>query len=115
MASIVFQTNKDTGITHAYESISYWDKEKQESPARRKLIGKVDQKTGNIVSTRKSLSSEDMDSRQKRWLKTTDVCTRVFYGATYLLNAIGDKMSITRDLKTCFLDTISQFHPWLIT
>ena len=105
VAAIVFQTNKDTGITYAYESVSYWDKEKQQSRARRKLIGKVDQETGEIVPTRKSLPSEDPDSPQKRGPKTTDVCTRIFYGATYLLNAIGDKIGITRDLKTCFPDT----------
>ncbi|TGE34767.1 hypothetical protein E4K67_28980 [Desulfosporosinus fructosivorans] len=40
MAAIVFQTNKETGITYAYESVSYWDKEKQQSRAMRKLIGK---------------------------------------------------------------------------
>ena len=105
MAAIVFQTNKDTGITYAYESVSYWDKEKQQSRARRKLIGKVDQETGKIVPTRKPCPSEETDSPKKRGPKTTDVCTRIFYGATYLLNAIGDKMGITRDLKTCFSDT----------
>jgi hypothetical protein len=105
MAAIVFQTNKDTGITYAYESVSYWDKEKQQSRARRKLIGKVDQETGEIVPTRKSLPSEETDSPKRRGPKTTDVCARTFYGATYLLNAIGDKMGITRDLKTCFPDT----------
>jgi len=105
VAAIVFQTNKETGITYAYESVSYWDKEKQQSRARRKLIGKVDQETGEIVPTRKSRPSEDTDSPKKRGPKTTDVCTRIFYGATYLLNAIGDKMGITRDLKTCFPDT----------
>src|SRR5665648_496946 len=104
VAAIVFQTNKDTGITYAYESVSYWDKDKQQSRARRKLIGKVDRETGEIVPTRKSLPS-DPESPRKRGPKTTDVCTRSFYGATYLLNAIGDKMGITRDLKTCFPDT----------
>ena len=29
MAAIVYQTSKQTGITYAYESVSYWDKEKQ--------------------------------------------------------------------------------------
>ena len=28
MAAIVYQINKKTGVTYAYESISYWDKEK---------------------------------------------------------------------------------------
>jgi len=27
MAAIVYQTNKKTGVTYAYESISYWDKD----------------------------------------------------------------------------------------
>ncbi|HDS15737.1 MAG TPA: hypothetical protein ENN66_03830 [Proteobacteria bacterium] len=35
MAAIVYQTNKKTGFTYAYESISYWDKEKKQSRARR--------------------------------------------------------------------------------
>jgi len=29
MAAIVYQTNKKTGITYAYESLSHWDKEKK--------------------------------------------------------------------------------------
>ena len=28
MSCIVYQTNKKTGVTYAYESVSYWDKEK---------------------------------------------------------------------------------------
>jgi hypothetical protein len=49
---IVYQTNKKTGITYAYENEPYWDKEKQQSRAKRKLIGKVDPETGEIVPTR---------------------------------------------------------------
>jgi len=53
MPAIVYQTNKSTGITYAYESESYWDKEKQQSRAKRKCIGKIDPATGQIVPTRK--------------------------------------------------------------
>jgi hypothetical protein len=28
MATIIHQTDKRSGITYAYESVSYWDKEK---------------------------------------------------------------------------------------
>ena len=52
MSAIVHQKDKRTGLTYAYESISYWDKEKQQSRAKRKLIGRVDPETGQIVSTR---------------------------------------------------------------
>lgn len=49
---IIYQTNKQTGITYAYENNAYWDKEKKQSRARRKLIGKVDPNTGEITPTR---------------------------------------------------------------
>lgn len=43
--------DKRTGITYVYESESYWDKEKQQPRAHRKLIGKLDEETGQIVPT----------------------------------------------------------------
>ena len=43
--------DKRTGITYVYESQSYWDKEKQQPRAHRKLIGKIDEKTGEIIPT----------------------------------------------------------------
>lgn len=51
MASIIRKLNKQTGITYVYESESYWDKEKKQPRSRRKLIGKIDQETGEIVPT----------------------------------------------------------------
>ena len=43
--------DKRTGITYVYESESYWDKEKQQPRAHRRLIGKLDEETGEIVPT----------------------------------------------------------------
>ncbi len=51
MASIIKRLNKQTGITYVYESESYWDKEKKQPRSRRKLIGKIDEETGEIVPT----------------------------------------------------------------
>lgn len=51
MASIVYQKDKRSGITYAYESVSYWDKNKQQSRAKRTLIGRVDPETKEIVPT----------------------------------------------------------------
>ncbi len=50
--SLVKLTNKKTGITYVYESESYWDKEKKQPRNKRKLIGKIDPQTGEIVPTR---------------------------------------------------------------
>ena len=55
--AIIFQHDKRSGITYAYDSKSYYDKEKKTSRAKRKLIGKVDPETGKIVPT---------DGRNKR-------------------------------------------------
>lgn len=49
--SIVYQTDKRSGITYAYESKAYWDKEKKQSRSRRTLIGRVDPETGEIRET----------------------------------------------------------------
>ena len=49
--AIIRQTNKKTGITYVIDSESYWDKEKQQPRSRRKIIGKVDPVTGEVVPT----------------------------------------------------------------
>ena len=49
MSCIVYQTNHKTGVKYAYESISYWDKEKQQPRSKRKYIGKVDPVTNEII------------------------------------------------------------------
>jgi len=49
--AIIYQHDKRTNNTYAYESHSYWDKEKKVTRAKRKLIGRVDPETGEIVPT----------------------------------------------------------------
>ena len=51
MASIIKKLNKQTGTVYVYESESYWDKEKKQPRSKRKLIGKIDEETGEIVPT----------------------------------------------------------------
>ena len=65
MASIIKKLNKQTGVTYDYESESYWDKEKKQPRSKRKLIGRIDDETGEIVPT------GGRRSRQKREL--TDI------------------------------------------
>lgn len=103
MAAIVYQTNKQTGITYAYESISYWDKEKQQSRAKRKCIGRVDPVTREIIATKKKVAPDNAreNPSQRGPVPITEVA-RYFYGATYLFDAIGEKLGLTADLKKCF-------------
>jgi transposase len=107
MAAIVYQTNKKTGTTYAYESISYWDKDKQQSRAKRKCIGRVDHETQKIIPTRKR-KTPTVGERTKRGPVPITCAARGFYGATYLFDHIGEDTGVTEDLKTCFPDTYRQ-------
>ena len=49
---IIYWTNKQTGIKYAYNNEAYWDKNKKQSRAKRKLLGRVDPETGESVPTR---------------------------------------------------------------
>ena len=62
MASIIKKLDKQTGVTYVYESESYWDKEKKQPRSKRKLIGKIDEQTGEIVPTsgRKSRKRKEL-------------------------------------------------------
>lgn len=75
--SISKSFNKQNGVTYVYEvTENYWDKEKKRSKTKRKLIGKIDPKTNEIVPT----------SRKKK-------CTNPGEGKDYKLlyeNAIMD-------------------------
>ena len=109
MAAIVYQTDKRSGITYAYESVSYWDAEKKQSRAKRTLVGRVDSTTGEIVPTdgRGKKRAEPAASAKPGPVPTL-TASRSFYGATYLFDAIGEKLGITEDLKQCFPDTYRQ-------
>ncbi|GAU79116.1 IS1634 family transposase [Fusibacter sp. 3D3] len=101
---IIYQTNKKTGITYAYQNESYWDKEKQQSRANRKLLGKVDSASGTIIPTRayKKMSQSVESSSVKPGPVAMTKYQRSFFGATYLFDQIGKSLGITTDLKSCF-------------
>lgn len=70
--AIIKQYHKDTDTTYVYDSISYWDAEKGQSRSKRKLLGKLDPKTGEIIPTgprgrkKKERPSEDPARTEER-------------------------------------------------
>ena len=87
--AIIKQYHKDTDTTYVYESISYWDEEKKQSRSKRRVIGKLDPVTGEIVPT---------DGRgRKRGQKKKEAAVpvvlpkRIFLGAGWLLDRIGQE------------------------
>lgn len=105
--AIVKQYDKRSGITYAYEAVYYWDKEKKQSRCTRKLIGRVDDKTGNIIPTdgrcRKDKTTKS--TKPSKWGPVPAASTRhMYYGAAYLLERFSDELGLTSDLKACFPD-----------
>jgi transposase len=105
--AIIFQANKATGVTYAYENKPYWDKEKQQSRAKRTLVGKVDPVTGELVKTRgyKKKDADVAGMTPKPGSTPMIKHRRSFYGATYLFDQIGEVTGVKADLKACFPDT----------
>lgn len=98
MAAVVYQKNKKSGVVYVYESISHWDKEKKQSRAKRKCIGKLDPETKEIIQTNKRKHKRKNGSTSKRF----------FHGATFLFDQLGTQLGLTDDLKKCFPDTYKQ-------
>jgi transposase len=104
--SLVYLKNKKNGVTYVYESTGYWDKEKQQARNHRVCIGKLDQVSGELIPSKRMTKSE-VPSPKPGPVPAT-MCSRHFYGATYLFDAIGDQLGITADLKRCFPDSYKQ-------
>ncbi len=116
--AIVKQHDKRSGITYAYESTYYWDKEKKQSRCKRKLIGRVDKITGEIVPTdgrcRKDKPKKKDEPAQKNEPENQQApniaatLRHKFYGATYLLERLSEELGLTADLRECFPETYKQ-------
>ena len=104
MATIVYQKNKKSGAVYAYESESYWDKEKQQPRSRRRYLGKLDPQTNEIVLK----TATDEPSPKKRGPRPAVACKCPFSGATWLLDQIGKQTGVEDDLRRCFSDTWKQ-------
>ena len=72
MSSIVYQTNPKTGAKYAYESVSYWDKEKQQPRSKRKYLGRVDPETGEIIRSARGAANTDQIEKLEAELKAKD-------------------------------------------
>jgi hypothetical protein len=94
MPAIIYQLDKRSGITYAYESVSHWDKEKKQSRCKRTLIGRVNAETRKIVPTRKKQAI--LYSKTKQESGSTMITSRYFFGATYLFDKIGKDISSQR-------------------
>lgn len=59
MPTIVYQENPKTHVKYAYESVSYWDKDKKAPRSKRRYLGRVDPETGEIIESRRNRKKQE--------------------------------------------------------
>lgn len=105
-----------SGITYVYENESYWDKEKHQARSHRKLIGKIDPATGEMIPTdgrgHHRRTKEQMAADAAGLTKAAQIA-HYYYGATYLLDQIGKSTGVEEDLQNCFPDTYKEIRATL--
>lgn len=94
--AIVKVHNKARNVTYVYESVSYWDKELKQPRSHRKLIGRIDPATGDIVPTGKRGRSDAAAPVIPLYSDTTD------YRALYeqALATIAQKDALIAELRS---------------
>ena len=88
------------GVEYVYEDQSVWDKEKRYSTHKRKYIGKM--VDGVFVPNKRYQLEQELEEEKKRGPKPNIKTSRLFGGATYLFDQLGEQLGIRDDLKTCF-------------
>ncbi len=129
-------TQNINGTEYVYEYISIWNSAKKRSEQKRNYIGK--NVKGLFVPNKKytlqqQLEHATAEAEAKPEPVPAAECKRLFYGAMYLLDAIGQTTGIIEDLKQCFPadykeilslayflvleenTSIYRFHKWAVT
>ena len=70
--SLIYQHHKKNDTIYVYESQSYWCSDLKQSRSRRKLIGKIDKETGEIVPTGKSGRKKKVTNIDSRLPSSSD-------------------------------------------
>ena len=108
------KTQRINGVEYVYIDTPYWDSEKKRGAHKRTYIGKnvdgvfVPNKSYKLKQELHFIGSEETLPRKTGPVPAAE-CKRLFYGSTYLLSEIADKIGITADLKSCFPLLYEQF------
>ena len=96
MACRIKHFNKGTGVTYVYESVSYWDKKKQQARNKKVCIGKLDPSSGEFIPS-KRLAPEQAAVRDPAVTASAEIV-----GPRIILDAITDQLGLRSLLKSCF-------------
>jgi transposase len=104
MTCQVRQVNKSNGIEYVYESVSYWDKEKQQSRNKRVCIGKIDPEHGAFVPSKR------LTPKQASIKDLTITASASIIGPLLILDNITTKLGLDKLLKSCFPNDYRQIQ-----
>ena len=96
MACRVNYMNKKNGITYVYESISYWDKEKNQARNKRVCVGKLDSSSGAFIPSKRLNPNQAAASDPVVTVSATIV------GPSLILDALTESLKLDTLLASCF-------------
>ena len=102
------KTQMINGVEYVYQDKPVWDTFKKYGTHKREYIGKM--VDGLFVPNKKYQLQMQIDQipAKKRGPVPITTSNRSFYGATYLFDAISEKLGVVADLKKCFPETYQQ-------
>ena len=102
MAHRVELLNKKTGTTYVYESQPYWDKEKKQARSKRVCIGKLDQKTGVFIPSKR------LAGAPSTVLDEPVTASAQVIGPLVVLDTFAKRIGLPKILKAIFGDAHRQ-------
>lgn len=98
------------GTEYVYDYTPIWDSEKQRCTQKRTYLGKM--LGGVFVPSKKHKLQTELESVKKRLPGAVPTVEnkRLFFGATHLLDAIGEQLGVADDLRQCFPDLYSKIQ-----
>jgi transposase len=96
-------TQRIKNTIYVFEDSPYWDAEKRQNRHRRNYIGKLDSK-GELIPNKAYASRLQTEKilLEKQREAGQAIASRKYYGASHLLDVIGERIGIAEDLKACF-------------
>ena len=111
MSCRIQHLNKKTGVSYVYESVSYWDKEKQQSRSKQVCIGKIDPVSGELIPSRRLQPSTSAATAVLEKVPPVSVATAAIVGPSLILDVLTERLGLEKILKSVF----PEFHRQILT
>jgi transposase len=105
MTFLVYHVNKKTGVKYAYESVSFWDKEKRQSRNKQVCIGKIDPVDGKLIPSKRRASAGEHKDEDVEKTASFEII-----GPTTILDELTQKLKLEELLKSCFPDSYKKIQ-----